>query len=106
MKFGLCHGWITKKGNDVQHRSAGNERMKRIAAKPASPGARLWSQTQPQHVGLFARAAVGASHTVALLIFVALTIFPSLAVRAETISIVIASNAAPRVEFGAEKLVE
>ena len=25
--------------------------MKLAAEKPASPGARLWSQTQPQHVG-------------------------------------------------------
>jgi len=42
------------------------ETMKRTAEKPASPGARLWSQTQPQHVGLFGRAAAGASHTAAL----------------------------------------
>ena len=80
--------------------------MKLTAEKPTNPGARLWSQTQPQHVGLCARAAAGASHTAALLIFVALAIFPSFTARAEIISIVIASNAAPRVEFGAEKLVE
>jgi hypothetical protein len=68
--------------------------------------ARLWSQTQPQHDGLFACAAAGASHTAALLIFVAFVIFSSLTSYAETVSIVINSNAAPRVEFGAEKLVE
>ena len=80
--------------------------MKLTAEKPASPGARLWSQTQPQHVGLFARAAAGASHTAAVLILVAFACCSSFAARAETISIVIASNAAPRVGFGAEKLVE
>ena len=37
---------------------------------------------------------------------VAFAVFFAVAVRAETVSIVIASNAAPRVEFGAEKLVE
>ena len=80
--------------------------MNRNAAMPVSPGARLWSQTQPQQVGLFERAAVGASHTTALLILIALAALSSLVARAETISIVIASNAAPRVEFGAEKLME
>src|SRR5579862_6676890 len=35
-----------------------------------------------------------------------LAVFLSLIVRAETISVVVSSNAAPRVEFGAERLVE
>jgi hypothetical protein len=83
---------------------------------PSAAGARLWSQTQPQHVGLFKRAAAGASafaslrrdksHTAAILAFVAFAISPLLIARAETVSIVIASNAAPRVEFGAGKLAE
>ena len=43
---------------------------------------------------------------VALPVLIAFVIFLSLAARAENMSIVIATNAAPRVEFGAEKLVE
>ena len=69
-------------------------------------GARLWSQTQPQQIGLLARAATGAPHTAGLLICVAFTLFISFAVHAETVSIIVASNAAPRVVFGAEKLAE
>ncbi|MGH7992078.1 MAG: alpha-d-galacturonidase, partial [Limisphaerales bacterium] len=41
-----------------------------------------------------------------LSILAGLVIFADTAAQAETISIVVASNAAPRVEFGAEKLVE
>jgi hypothetical protein len=40
--------------------------MKLIADKPIRPGARLWPQTRPKCVGLFARAAVGSSHTAAI----------------------------------------
>src|SRR5580765_8200163 len=150
-------------------------------------GARLWSQTQPQHVGLFECAAAGASHTAALcysiptglrhpaqgceeratlgqtsqmisypngvvsvlrrnvpqplqgcnysghtprvarasqpwaegwnpfgilrtaarvMVLLAPVVSFVAVARAETISIVIASNAAPRVEFGAETLAE
>jgi hypothetical protein len=79
-------------------------------------GARLWSQTQPQRVELFAHAAVGASafaslrrdksHTAAVLACVAFAVFPLLIAHAATVSIVIASNATPRVKFGAEKLAE
>jgi hypothetical protein len=47
-----------------------------------------------------------ARGTRALPILIAFAIFFSFAARAETVSIVIAPNAAPRVEFGAEKLVE
>jgi hypothetical protein len=80
----------------------------------ARPGARLWSQTQPQQVRLFASAAAGALHTAALRLrnplacifaFALLLALPCVA-RAETVSIVIVSNAAPRVQFGAEKLVQ
>ncbi len=69
-------------------------------------GSRLWSQSQPKHYGLFARAAAGASHTAGLLICVTFAAFFSLVARAEIISIVVASNAAPRVKFGAERLLE
>ena len=75
-------------------------------------GARQWSQPRPQHVGWCEHAAVGASHAAALRLrnllagifaFVLLLALPCVA-RAETVSIVIESNAAPRVAFGAEKL--
>ena len=42
----------------------------------------------------------------ALRFLVVLAVFISFAVHAETVAIVIASNAAPRVEFGAEKILE
>ena len=42
----------------------------------------------------------------ALRFLVMLAVFFSFAVNAETVAIVIASNAAPRVEFGAEKILE
>ena len=39
--------------------------MKRTVQRAANPGARLWSQTQPQPARLFTSAAAGASHTAA-----------------------------------------
>ncbi len=80
--------------------------MKVTTEKPDSPGAGLLSQARAQQTNVFARTAAGASHTAALLVFVVLALFSPLAARAENVSIVIASNAAPRVEFGAEKLAE
>jgi hypothetical protein len=77
-------------------------------------GTRLWSQTRPQQVRLFASAAAGALPTAALRLrnplacifaFALLLALPCVA-RAETVSIVIESNAAPRVAFGAEKIAE
>lgn len=47
-----------------------------------------------------------AIHTAALLLLVAFTALSVVVASAETVSIVIASNAAPRVQFGADKLVE
>ena len=44
--------------------------------------------------------------TLGLAAIIAIAVSTSLTGRAETVSIVIASNAAPRVKFGAEKLVE
>src|SRR5438046_10623837 len=43
-----------------------DERMKRDAGKLTSPGAWLWSQTPPQRVLFFERAAAGASAFAAL----------------------------------------
>jgi len=53
-------------------------------------GARLWSQTQPQHVGLFVRAAAGASYTAALRLVFAFAVFLPFVVRA----------AAPMIDTG------
>jgi hypothetical protein len=71
--------------------------------KSTVTGARL-SQTQPQHASLFTRAAVGASHTAALLLLLAIMALKPFAICAETVSILLASNASSRVEFGANQL--
>ncbi len=100
--------------------------MKRSARKTADPGlrrqakrdaafahegtdAKALSPLRPasaieNHCGLFARVETATSRAAAVLAFVAFVFFPILVVRAETVSILIESNAAPRVVFGAERL--
>jgi hypothetical protein len=69
----------------------------------------------PFSVGVLRRLPVGDTadcqsaprlRTAVLLILMIFAVLPCSVARAETVSIVIPTNAAPRVEFGAEKLVE
>ena len=69
-------------------------------------GERLWSQPHPQYGGFLLRAAIGASQTAALRVLIAGVFLLSFSLRAETVNIVLASNTAPRLMFGAEKLAE
>lgn len=65
---------------------------------------RAWLRPRLTSASLFGRVTAGALPAAALLVVAMAQVVSSVGARAENISIVIATNAAPRVEFGAERL--